>query len=420
MADRADYIWDSLGDQWDRYVQRGQIATLWDGYIEIASDLILQLFQANLSKSIRDIPVFRRYRWLDYQLNRTKAPPVTLLPFRFCYELYNSDILDIPRLHDQVRETKLEEFVQVTNGSNGFIVDGRRLIDSSGSTNFITSGVRAGDTIVFSSGIDLPEEDTDVRFRIDLVEAADTLVLAADNLSNSATAIRYIIQRSPILTLLEGTHYLAGESTICFDNISLLNSAGTGDSWRTVDQLSWEGGFVRDDPRTAGPYAVRPTAVSSGNIIAGGRALLDSGADYLADGVQRGDYLVLRPSGASPTQVLTERQVYRIVWAPLTGSDAGGRLEIEGTFSITANQLTYDILRPSTDTFDLIQTENGTDDYPRAYAFQITDSDAKATTGSFAPGNLDILVDADFTDSLVGSPVRILSGDTLAPSDLDI
>jgi len=418
MSNRADYIWDALGDQWDSYVQKDQIATLWDGYVEIASDLLLQLYQADLSKSIENIPVFRRYRWLSYRLNKTKAPPEALLPFRFCYEVSNEDILSIPNLLDLVQEPEDDDFLQVTNGSNGFIVNQQKLVDASANINFVTSGVRPGDTITFFSGVNLGDSDKNIRLEIQRVEAADTLVLAVDNLSEHATAVRYQIDRPPTLTLAEDIHFIVGGGTLCFDNISILNASGTGDSWRTVDRQSWQGDFVRDDPRILanGGRGAIPTATNAASVVKGGKTLTDTGATFAAS-VAVGDYLILRPSGIAPTQVLTNRLVYRVI--NILGNT---RLDIDGYFPLTANQVTYDIVRPSQETFDLVSTENGTSTYPRAFAFQTSGaSSPSGTAGAFVAPNLDVLEDtsATFAPSMLGGPVRLLIASGLTSSELD-
>ena len=163
MAGEANFIWDLISDVWDEYEDRDQIASLWEGYLQIGSDLVLQLIQANLSKSIIDIPVFRRYRWKHYVLDRTSKPSSFTSANLFAYNSGDVDVLNIPSLRDLVRDPSGFDYTHVANSTTGLFQNGTQLCDF---VNPFPGDLRVGDFVRVLEGTDLNEADQEVRFQI--------------------------------------------------------------------------------------------------------------------------------------------------------------------------------------------------------------------------------------------------------------
>ena len=412
MAGEANFIWDLLSDVWDGYEERDQIASMWEGYLQIASDLLLQILQADQSKSIIDIPVFRRYRWKNYPLTTTVRPANFQSAFLFAYTTGDVDILSIPNLQDLVRDPEDDEYLQVTNSATGMTLNGTQLQDVA---TPIPAHVRVGDFVRFLSGTSLSEADTDTRFQITRIESSTLVSLNVIDL-DAASSLRYVIERSPVTEIVEGVHYVTTSGKLNFSPAVTLTPDGTAPAFRAVQSLEYIGDFVRDDPRSLSNSGNAVTS-GAGDIVKGSEVLTDVGATFLTGAPitlpGAGDYLVLRPSGVQPTQTLTTQEVYKVA---LIISDT--QLAFAGKAPTTTGQVTYDILRPSGEDFDLISTEDGLAGFSLGYAYQ--------TVGAAAPsGSSGEMFAADqFRDAgvsfagLVGARLRILSGAGLVPAEL--
>jgi len=412
VAGEANFIWDLLSDVWDGYEERDQIASMWEGYLQIASDLLLQILQADQSKSIIDIPVFRRYRWKNYPLTTTVRPANFQSAFLFAYTTGDVDILSIPNLQDLVRDPEDGEYLQVTNSSTGMAINGTQLQDVA--TPF-PAHVRVGDFVRFLSGTGLPDADTEVRFQITRIESATLVSLNVIDLGASSS-LRYVIERSPVMEIIEGVHYVTTSGKLNFSPAVTWTPDGTAPAFRAVETLEYSGDFIRDDPRLLSSGGNTVTG-GAGDIVKGSEVLTDAAATFLTGAPitlpVAGDYLVLRPSGVQPTQTLTTQEVYKIA---LIISDT--QLAFAGKAPTTTGQVTYDILRPSGENFDLISTEDGLDGFSLGYAYKTVW--AAAPSGSSG----EMFATDQFRDAgvsfagLVGSRLRILSGAGLVPAEL--
>lgn len=414
MARKSEFIFDMLSDIWEQYEDRDQIASLWEGYLQISSDLIISMLQGHFSKSIIDIPVFRKYKWINYQLLKTVTPSSFTSPFQFAYDTGNPDIAGIPNLSDLVQDAPDEEVIQVTNSGTGVTQVGSELVDTA--TPFPVA-TRVGDLVRFVSGTGLNPEDLGPRFRILSINSATSLTLNADDLP-AATSVKYYIERSPHLILLESVNYVVDSGVLNFSPTPVLTADDSETAFQIVEELEWTGDFVRDDPRliAAGGNAV--VNGNAGQIVIGSGVLTDLAATFVTSGVSIGDYLALRPSGMQPSQILTSQVVSKIV-----NVISETQLEFNGTSPTSSIGVKYDVIRPSSEDFDLVNSENGTDEFPMAYAFK--------TVGALSPsgttGEIIAAVDPDgdeFRDTskdfsgLLGKELRVLSGSGLDPAEL--
>ena len=422
MTSEANFIFEALSDVWDEYEDRDQIMALWEGYLQIASDLVLQLFQADLSKSIVSIPVFRRYRWLHYDLARTVVPSEFCCSFVFAYESGDTDILNIPYLTSRVRTPEDDEYLQITNSSSGILMASGELIDL---VNSFPGDLRVGDSIRLLEGAGLASEDTDRRFLVTRINSTSSVQLESNDMT-AATGVRYVIERSPLLQLVENVNYVVSPGKLNFSPVPVLSQDSSATAFQVVKELQYTGNFLRDDPRLIASGGASVTGGTGGAIVVNRGVLSDStlpAARKFQTGtvpVLPGDYLVVRPSG-SP-QVLTTKLVSRVVDVI---SDT--ELEVEDRFTLTANQLTFDVLRASSEDFDLVSTEAGSDDYPYAYAFQVVGATSpSSTTASLldqGDPSGDVLLETNlltpFSSALLGKEVRVLSGTGLDPAELE-
>lgn len=413
MAGEADFFWDLLSDVWDDYEDKDRHAYAWEAYLQIASDLLLQMLQANLSKSLIDIPTFRRYRWKNYQLTRTVRPTTCQCDKLFAYDAGDVDVVSIPNLQDLVRGPFDDEYRQVTRRLTGMTVNGNQLQD------FVypfPADVRVGDFVRMVSGTGLADYDKGVRFQIVLIDNANTLTLAVSNLS-TASSIEYEIERSPAVELIEGTHYTVSAGKLNFAPAAVLSQDGSVTAFRAVEHLEYSGDFVRDDPRLIADGGNGVTT-GTGDISVGSSMLTDGAALFLtnptvAERPVAGDYLVLRPSGVQPSQILTTQQVYKIA---AVVSDT--QLAFAGVSPTTTVSVTYVVLKPSAEDFDLVSTEDGIAGYSLGYAFTTVAAAAPSgTTGEFIAVDQFQDTSRDFS-GLVGKRLRVLSGSGLVPSEL--
>lgn len=432
MTSEANFIFEALSDVWDDYEDRDQFLSLWEGYLQIASDLVLQLFQSDLSKSISSIPVFRRYRWLHYDLERTVVPNQFCCSYVFAHESGNDDILSIPYLSDRVQPADDDEYLQITNSSSGIVRASGEFLDL---VNAFPGDLRVGDSIRLLSGVGLADEDTDRRFLVTRINSLNSVQLDSNDMT-AASGVKYIIERSSLLQLVESTNFVVSSGQISFSKVPVLTQDNTEVDFQVCQEFEYEGAVLRDDPRLLAVGGVSVTRGSGGSITSG-RGILDDltliAARQFINGdepVQPGDYLVIRPSGSQPSQVLTTQIVSKVV-----NVISETALEVEDRFSLTANNLTFDVLRPYQEDFDFTSTENGTDTHPYAYAFTVVAASAPSGTSArlIDTGNPDgdVLEDLSVTfplatdpDSLVGKELRVilvagtgtgLDADELAP-----
>lgn len=61
-----NFIWDYLSDVWNLYDDRDPITTMWSGFAQVASNLLLTAWQHDYSKSLVDIQRTFQRRWLNY------------------------------------------------------------------------------------------------------------------------------------------------------------------------------------------------------------------------------------------------------------------------------------------------------------------------------------------------------------------
>lgn len=62
-----NFIWDYLSDAWNLYDDRDPITTMWSGFAQIASNILLTAWQLDYAKSLVDIQRTFQRRWLDYR-----------------------------------------------------------------------------------------------------------------------------------------------------------------------------------------------------------------------------------------------------------------------------------------------------------------------------------------------------------------
>lgn len=62
----VNFIWDYLSDAWDLYDDRDPVTTIWSGFAQVASNLLLTAWQLDYAKSLVDIERQFQRRWLDY------------------------------------------------------------------------------------------------------------------------------------------------------------------------------------------------------------------------------------------------------------------------------------------------------------------------------------------------------------------
>ena len=415
MISDANFFFDLLSDTWDHFEDRDQFAALWEGYLQLGSDLILQMFQGDLSKSILSIPEFRRYRWIHYDLVRTVVPESYTSPYVFAFDSGDSNTLSIPVLSDQVRSPEDSEYLLVATSKNGN-VSAEGVLEDVVTPSF--GSVRVGDFVRLVSGVNLAEEDTEFRFRVEQVYTSTTLQLSGTDLT-PASNVTYVIERSPLLTLVEGNDYVVSNGKLMFRSTPSLTQDGTDTAFQVVENYTYEANLVRNDTRLQANGGRAFTVGTDGVVSSGSGRFVSSSATFISDGVSVGDYLVVKPSGAQPTQVLTSQVVSKII--QLVDENT---LEVENRFTLTAVSLVYAVLEPAVEELELVSTEDGTDDFPVAFA-AVSDSPTAPSgiSGKLVDGLLldgDILIDTagTFTDDLVGKTLRVFSGTGLDPAEL--
>ena len=413
MAGEANFIWDLISDVWNDYEDKDKISSLWEGYLQVGSDLVLQLIQANLSKSIIDIPVFRRYRWKHYVLDRTAKPTSYTSPNLFSYDAGDVDVLSIPSLRDMVQDPSGFDYLHVANSKTGLFQNGTQLCDFS---NPFPGTLRVGDYVRVLEGANLAEADQDVRFQIIRLDNPNCVTLNATSLTD-ATGLKYIIERAPFVSLVQGVHFTTTRGTLNFNPAPVPTQDGLGTAFRAVEYLEWSGDFVRDDPRLIADGGNGVTN-GVGDITLNSPILTDASALFLtnptvAERPVAGDYLVLRPSGVQPSQTLTTQQVFKI-----SSILSDTQLTFDGRATTTTAQVTYDVLKPSAEDFDLISSEDGIDGFTLGYAFRtVAVAAPSGTTGSFIAADEFQDVGRDFT-GLTGKKIRVLSNTGVDPSEL--
>jgi hypothetical protein len=80
-----EQIFKSLGSFWDRYAQRDILGKFWEGAAQIIDNEYLQLFQANFSKSVLDVPLEWHYQWILFDL--VKEPEAVVVHDHLFLEL---------------------------------------------------------------------------------------------------------------------------------------------------------------------------------------------------------------------------------------------------------------------------------------------------------------------------------------------
>jgi len=68
----VNFIWDYLSDAWDLYDDRDPITTIWSGFAQVASNILLTAWQYDYSKSLVDVQRLFQRRWLNYQTKVTE------------------------------------------------------------------------------------------------------------------------------------------------------------------------------------------------------------------------------------------------------------------------------------------------------------------------------------------------------------
>ncbi len=62
----VNFIWDYLSDAWALYGDRDPVTTIWSGFAQVASNILLTAWQLDYAKSLVDIERQFQRRWLDY------------------------------------------------------------------------------------------------------------------------------------------------------------------------------------------------------------------------------------------------------------------------------------------------------------------------------------------------------------------
>lgn len=62
----VNFIWEHLSDVWNLYDDRDRVTTIWSGFAQIATNLLLTAWQNDYSKSLVDIQRQFQRRWLHY------------------------------------------------------------------------------------------------------------------------------------------------------------------------------------------------------------------------------------------------------------------------------------------------------------------------------------------------------------------
>jgi hypothetical protein len=62
----VNFIWDYLSDAWGLYDDRDPVTTIWSGFAQVASNILLTAWQLDYAKSLVDIERQFQRRWLDY------------------------------------------------------------------------------------------------------------------------------------------------------------------------------------------------------------------------------------------------------------------------------------------------------------------------------------------------------------------
>jgi len=75
----AGWIWNYLGDFWDLLEDRDKVTTTWSAFIQIASGLMLELWQHDYAKAVLDIQRIFQRKWLAYN-PRYSEPDYDELP----------------------------------------------------------------------------------------------------------------------------------------------------------------------------------------------------------------------------------------------------------------------------------------------------------------------------------------------------
>jgi hypothetical protein len=410
VADDANFIFDLLSDTWEHYEDREQFLALWEGFLQIGSDLVLQLFQADLSKSIISIPVFRRYRWLHYDLVRTVVPSVFTCPHVFAFDANNEDILNIPFLSEQVREPEDLEYVFVGRSDQGMTLGGNTLDDV---VNPFPAGLRLGDFVRMTDGVGLPDEDKDFRFPVERINSSTSIDLGGEDIAD-ANNVDYTLERSPFLNLVEGESYVVSSGKLMFRSAPVLTPDDVATAFQAVEHYQYEGDVIRDNPQESFQSG------TDGSVATGSGVFTSATATFVANGVQVGDYLVARVSLSTAAGQLAPAPIISKIISVLSETE----VEVNDRSGLTTTTLKYDVFRTAMEDLELVSTENGDDDFPYAYAFQ--SSNPASPTGTVGDlqdqGDPDghVLVDgtATFTQDVVGKQLRVFSGTGLDPAEL--
>lgn len=71
-----EQIFKSIGSFWDRYKQRDVLGKFWESVAQILDNEYNQVFQANFSKSVLNVPIEWHYQWILFELTKTANPGV--------------------------------------------------------------------------------------------------------------------------------------------------------------------------------------------------------------------------------------------------------------------------------------------------------------------------------------------------------
>ncbi len=90
----TSFIWEYLSDFWKLVDDKQRYSVVWSGLAQFCAGELLNLWQYEYSKSLRDIQRTFQRKWMDYSL-RYLLPRVAT-PLRVLYEAYDSEYLEDP------------------------------------------------------------------------------------------------------------------------------------------------------------------------------------------------------------------------------------------------------------------------------------------------------------------------------------
>lgn len=141
-----EQLYSALSNFWNKYVQRDNLGKFWEGVSQTLDNEYLQIFQANFSKSVFNVPVEWHYQW--NLLTLVKEPEVVEIHDHFFLELTAGGGETIIALPGATAPVKITVFVNGIFLSDNTVTPGTnwRFLSGTNEVEFL-SALDAGDEV---------------------------------------------------------------------------------------------------------------------------------------------------------------------------------------------------------------------------------------------------------------------------------